>query len=284
MTTITIDPSGSFEMRAADLHTVYDFASRTLTPTLAHYFDDPLNYTDFIGTGLTYDSDGNMIGGTLTDVVSVNGGVTEVTVSGFSIGGAEFDALVRSNDIDGLWDTILAGNDRIIGGGLDDQLLGNRGNDRIFGRAGSDILLGESGNDRLYGEADEDLLLGGLGNDILNGGRQSDYLFGGAGEDSFVFDVKPRTATADYIGDFKPADDTILLDSAIYTEVGAVGPMNPGRFYIGAVAHDATDRIIYNSANGRLFYDPDGTGPDAAIRIATLLIELPMTADDFTII
>ena len=284
MTTVLVDSGSSFEMLDANISDAFNYANSTLTPTLAHYYDDPLNYMDYIGTGLTYDSNGNMTGGTLTGVVSVHAGVMEVTFSGFSVGAAEFTGLVRSNDVQGLWDSIMAGKDLLYGGSLNDQLLGNDGNDRIYGRGGHDLLKGESGNDKLYGGADSDILLGGLGNDRLDGGGGADYVFGGAGEDSFIFNTKPRAATADMIGDFKPADDTILLDSAVYTTVGAVGPLNPGRFYIGTAAHDATDRIIYNSANGRLFYDDDGTGPDAAVRIATLQIELPMTADDFVII
>lgn len=284
MTTITIDKTASFDMQNTDLSGVFDRIFNTLTPTLAHYYDDAFNYTDFLGAGLTYDSDGNMTGGTLTDVVSVNAAITEVTVAGFSIGAFEFGALVRSNNSSGLWDTIMAGNDRIYGGNQNDVLLGNDGNDRIFGNGGNDIIKGESGRDRLYGGGATDFLMGGLGNDILDGGKQSDYLFGGAGLDSFVFNVALKSKTADYLGDFKPADDTILLDSSIFTAVGPVGPLAAGRFYIGTAAHDSNDRIIYNSNTGKLFYDDDGTGPNAAIRIAVMLKELPMTAADFMII
>ena len=36
--------------------------------------------------------------------------------------------------------------------------------------------------------------------------------------------------------------------------------MSSSAFYVGAAAHDSTDRIIYNSDTGALSYDPDGTG------------------------
>lgn len=39
----------------------------------------------------------------------------------------------------------------------------------------------------------------------------------------------------------------------------------------GAVAgHDPTDRVVYNSATGSLYYDPDGSGPSASVQIAVL--------------
>jgi Ca2+-binding RTX toxin-like protein len=41
-------------------------------------------------------------------------------------------------------------------------------------------------------------------------------------------------------------------------------------FFIGTVAHDADDRIVYNKATGALFFDVDGSGAHAAIQFATL--------------
>ena len=44
-------------------------------------------------------------------------------------------------------------------------------------------------------------------------------------------------------------------------------------FYSGAgqiAAHDATDRIIYDTTSGSLYYDADGNGSAAAIQVALL--------------
>lgn len=55
-------------------------------------------------------------------------------------------------------------------------------------------------------------------------------------------------------------------------------------FFIGKAAHDASDRIIYNSDTGALLYDPDGTGAQAAAQFASVSPGLALSAGDFTII
>ena len=49
-------------------------------------------------------------------------------------------------------------------------------------------------------------------------------------------------------------------------------------------AHDADDRVVYNSATGALFYDADGTGAAAAVRFAILDPGLHLTRADFAIV
>jgi len=57
-----------------------------------------------------------------------------------------------------------------------------------------------------------------------------------------------------------------------------------GRFVIGATAADASYRLIYNSANGQLFFDSDGTGAQAQVLIATLTGAPALAATDFVVI
>jgi serralysin len=56
-------------------------------------------------------------------------------------------------------------------------------------------------------------------------------------------------------------------------------------FWKGAKAHDADDRVIYDPASGALFYDADGTGKAAAVKIAVLSKNLKaMSFRDFLVI
>ena len=53
---------------------------------------------------------------------------------------------------------------------------------------------------------------------------------------------------------------------------------------IGAAAADATDRIIYNSGTGNLFFDQDGTGAAAQVLFADLATGLALTNNDFFVV
>ena len=77
-------------------------------------------------------------------------------------------------------------------------------------------------------------------------------------------------AQVDTIQGYSVADDTILLDDAIFTALGSPGTLAAGAFKAGTAATDADDRIIYNSGTGALLYDADGVGGAAAVQFATL--------------
>ena len=49
-------------------------------------------------------------------------------------------------------------------------------------------------------------------------------------------------------------------------------------------AHDASDRIIYNTTNGALWYDPDGLGGKAAVLVAVIAGHPDVAAGDFLIL
>ncbi|MEW9617922.1 calcium-binding protein [Shinella sp. S4-D37] len=139
----------------------------------------------------------------------------------------------------------------------------------------NDRMSGGSGNDRMWGQGGNDKLFGGLGKDFLSGG---------SGNDSFVFDTKLGSTNVDTIDDFSVKDDTILLDRTIFTKVGKVGDLSSGAFYAGAKAHDASDRILYDKASGKLWYDADGNGGGKAVLFAILDKGLSVTVSDFDII
>jgi Ca2+-binding RTX toxin-like protein len=136
------------------------------------------------------------------------------------------------------------------------------------------------------GVAGADTLFGGTGSDLLDGGLAADRLTGGAGEDSFRFSTALGGGNIDQITDFNVAQDSILLDNLIFTAFGANGALGLGAFFKSAagVAQDADDRIIYNTDNGHLLYDADGTGQIAAIQFAQLGTNLNLSASEFVVI
>lgn len=80
-----------------------------------------------------------------------------------------------------------ASDDLLVGGSGNDTLDGAAGNDNLQGEAGLDTLLGGEGNDALAGGADADILQGGAGNDDLTGGEGDDVLNGGQGDDTYRY-------------------------------------------------------------------------------------------------
>ena len=199
------------------------------------------------------------------------------TFSGLSVPGADF-----SNAIDGTgaelaayMPTLLAGSDTINGSSSNDYLLGFEGND---------IIRGSAGNDTLSGGPGADVLRGGGGNDTLNGGIGNDTLDPGAGLDQLLFSTALGATNHDNILNFSVADDTIVLDDDVFTAAGAVGTLASAAFFTGSAAHDVSDRIIYNSATGNIYYDDDGTGADAQVLFAHVTAGTALTFADFSIV
>ena len=116
------------------------------------------------------------------------------------------------------------------------------------------------------------------------GGAGSDALTGNGGNDFFVFD---SLSGSDTISDFTVVNDQIQLSLSIFGGVGTVGNFDATTFVTAAgvpVAGDVNDRILYNSTNGQLFFDADGSGSSAAILIATLTGNPVLAASDFEVI
>jgi Ca2+-binding RTX toxin-like protein len=132
----------------------------------------------------------------------------------------------------------------------------------------------------LTGNSTGNTVRGNNGANVINGGGGTDTLTGLGGADTFLFTAAP-TAGAATITDLNLAqDDTIRLYSASFP-LGMT--VDSSEFVIGGAAQDANDNLIYNSANGQLLWDADGTGPMAAIHFATLPTNLPLSHDDFSV-
>jgi len=158
------------------------------------------------------------------------------------------------------------------------DLAGTSSKDQYFGTRFDDKLAGAEGRDLLSGEAGRDTIHGGVGNDKLYGGR---------GQDVFVFDTTPnKTTNVDRIVDFNPKYDAIWLDDSVFAGLGDGTISTPVKFKSdmfvkGTKAKDRQDRIIYDSETGALYYDQDGTGSKAKVKIAILPANLKLTYNDF---
>ncbi len=241
--------------------------------------DDTLDGAPYFGGGsMTADTMDGGLGNDLYyidnpgDVLSDAGGIDTVVAYDMDWTlGAGFENLHINNDVS---EAPFTG----IGNGLNNQmslawgggrLEGLGGNDTLRGGVHASTLLGGDGDDLLLGGGHPgDTLNGGAGNDTLNGiGR----LTGGAGTDHFYI----VQGDSQVITDFVSGTDKIQLDGNVFADIGPSGNFAAGdeRFYAvpGATSgHDATDRVIYNTTTGEVFYDDDGSGPGTSQLIATL--------------
>lgn len=128
------------------------------------------------------------------------------------------------------------------------------------------------------------MLSGKGGDDQINGGGGSDALTGGAGLDSFIFDTDLGSGNVDRIKDFTSVDDTLMLDSFVFTGL-AVGALDSAAFHANdtGMAEHAAHRIIYDTTTGALMFDADGDGSDAAIQFATLAPDVVFDETDVLI-
>ena len=186
------------------------------------------------------------------------------------------------SNINGWTGNVAIAKDTII-----EVAIGSNYADTIIGNTAANTLTGNGGNDVLSGLAGNDTLIGGAGNDVLYGGLGNDILTGGAGRDVFVFNsAASATANVDKITDFNVVDDIIYIENNLFTALSTLGSLAASAFLANTTgrAADKLDHIIYNKADGSLFYDADGSGAGAAVKIATLSTGLNLTASDFWII
>ncbi len=179
----------------------------------------------------------------------------------------------------------LGGTDSLIGGNGNDTLDGGNANDTLLGGDGSDTLIGGGANDTLFGNTEDDSLLGddgtdsligGDGNDTLDGGNGNDTLTGGANADHFAYTASNQGI--DTITDFTTADFDVIQISASgpgFSGSGLTTGALPGTQFLGGpgvvAATDTDQRFLYNTTDGALRFDADGSaGGFAPVQLATL--------------
>ena len=173
----------------------------------------------------------------------------------------------------GALDKVLSNVDFVLGAGVHvEQLATTSG-------------AGVSGID-LTGNEIAQTINGNAGSNILDGKEGSDTLSGLSGMDFFVFSTALGATNVDSITDFNVAADTLHLDDAIFAAL-ATGTLAVDAFRANAtgLAADASDRIVYETDTGKLFYDADGSGAGAnGIQFATVTDGLALTNADFVVI
>ena len=235
--------------------------------------DDDTLFGD-AGNDVLYGDDGNdkLYGGADDDALyGGNGADTLFGDDGNDklYGGDGFDVLHGGNGADTLYGG--AGNDVLYGDDGYDRLFGGDDYDTLYGGNGNDVLFGEDGNDTLYGGNDYDVLIGGngndklygeAGNDTLWGGAGDDDLYGGSGLDRFLFN-STSTNGVDTIHGFKAEDKLVFFtDDGYAADAG---------FTAGTSAVGAGAQFVYDAGTGALYYDADGAGGAAAVKLATIL-------------
>ncbi|WP_197482007.1 Ig-like domain-containing protein [Bibersteinia trehalosi] len=270
----------------------------------------------------SYFSEQNLDGVTVTGVLDKDFSHTVYTKGQSFIGygtqienvhGSKFADILIGNNADNNMSGGL-GNDKIYGGLGNDYIDGGEGADEMEGGLGDDRYVVDNVGDKVIEKADEgtdtvyssisyslpenvenlyligsdnlnatgnelantlvgndgnNILDGGEGNDILDGGRGSDTLTGGAGADIFRFSAI-LDGSVDTIIDFTVSEDKIQLDKTIFTAL--------------TDAASVQAYIQYDSATGKLSYDPDSTGIADAIHFATLTAGLDASAIQYEII
>jgi len=257
--------------------------------------------TDLVKSSVTYTLAVNIENLTLTGTAALNAT------------GNELDNAITGN----------SAVNTLIGGDGDDRLDGKAGADSMQGGAGNDTYVVDVVTDIVTEDANEGIdtvitsltyalglnienliitgssarnatgnsfdnsLIGNSAANTLNGGTGNDLLTGGAGADSFVFNTALNgDLNVDTLLDFSAMDDTIKLENAIFTRFTATGALSADRFVSapGGQALDGNDYLVYDSNDGRLYYDPDGSGAEARVAFAILTGGPDVTAADFWIV
>lgn len=213
-----------------------------------------------------------------------------------------------------------AGNDYLNGGNGNDVLSGGLGIDTLAGGLGNDIYI-TNGGDKIVealnagidlvrssasyslaanlenltllgsaaingnGNALDNHIIGNAGNNVLNGGLGSDTLTGGAGADAFVFTAALGAGNLDTITDFDGTVDRIRVGHQAFAGLSAGNlPQQAFESNTTGLAAHATDRIVYDTATGQLFFDADGSGTGASVQFAVLDGHPALTYADFLVI
>ncbi len=281
---------------AGGIDTVQSSVTFSLDSSAGVRFVENLTLTgtgNITGTGnslaniLTGNAGNNLLrGGSGND--TLNGGAGNDTLNGGAgndtmVGGAGNDVYLVSSTGDRVFETTTTTGTTNAGGIDTVQSSVTFSLDSSAGvRFVENLTLTGTGNINGTGNALANTIIGNSGANEINGGSGNDTLTGGSGSDSFVFNTALGSGNVDEITDFNVLADTIRLENAIFIGL-AGGTLAASAFALNTSgnATDASDRIIYESDTGNLYFDRDGTGAAARVHFATLDTGLALTNADF---
>ena len=166
-------------------------------------------------------------------------------------------------------DIVYAGHDYILTAGAEVEILSAAAQ----AATGALNLTGNELANHVIGNDGANTLEGGLGRDTFSGRAGADlFVFAAIGEDH-----------ADQIHDFAPGVDRIGLRSSAFAGLPE-GALGPDSFRAGTSAQDSSDRIIYDSATGRLWFDPDGSGAAQQTIFGYVSPATALSASDFQVL
>jgi Ca2+-binding RTX toxin-like protein len=196
------------------------------------------------------------------------------------------DVIVESDGLTGGIDTVESFVSWKLGDSLENLILigftsvnnpingtGNELDNTITGNDSNNILSGKQGNDTLLGGGGDDRIVGGIGDDILTGGDGADRFY------------RWRSDTGvDTITDFQVGEDKLCFSARGFGgDLAKGGVLGEEQFSLGISATTESNRFIYDTDTGNLFFDIDGTGDTQQVQIATLSSGLAMTNADIFI-
>ncbi|MBX9256605.1 calcium-binding protein [Desmonostoc muscorum CCALA 125] len=217
-------------------------------------------------------------GGTGDDTLNAGGSSGDNLLSG----GDGNDLLDISGDAGSYYESYFnsfSSGNNTLNGGAGDDILNARAS------LGNNLLSGSDGNDTLSASdaTGNNTLNGGNGDDILTGGNGNDSLTGGGGADTFVFDSFNQGL--DTIYDFSATDEVIQVSATGFAGGLSAGVLSTSQFTIGASATTSSERFIYNSTTGALYFDQDGNaGAFTQVQFALVSAGLSLTNNNFVVV
>lgn len=223
--------------------------------------------------------DDTLVGGLGNDtyiVDSSNDSVMEASNAGTDTVKSSVDWVLGDN----LEHLTLTGDSATVGTGnaLGNTITASKVDSTLFGLDGNDKLVGNVGNDWLHGGVGIDTLTGSGGNDTLVGGTGNDVLTGGVGADVFVLNAPGQGV--DKLNDFTSGEDVLQISASVFGgDLVAGTPITADQILIGSgtvTPSSASQRFIYNTSTGALFFDADGTGSGFGTTQVAVLTSKPL--------